>query len=183
MGDVQLSRHIPACMMRITVLTGGSTPERHVALAGAAQVVRALRRCGHVVTVVDTVDGPLDDAAERTMLDSNIGRSPPTLDELSRLAARERPELLPALPELREAEVVFLVLHGQQGEGGEIQALLDLTGIPYTGSGPLGSAVAMDKDVAKRLLKAAAIPTPDWRMWPFTAKNGVPQQPVGPGCA
>jgi D-alanine-D-alanine ligase len=72
------------------------------------------------------------------------------------------------LPELRDADLVFLVLHGQQGEGGEIQALLDLTGITYTGSGPLGSAVAMDKDVAKRLLTAAAVPTPDWHMWPLT---------------
>ncbi|UCD23260.1 MAG: D-alanine--D-alanine ligase [Gemmatimonadota bacterium] len=154
-------------MKRITVLTGGSTPERHVALAGAAQVVRALRGLGHVVTIVDTVDGPLDEASERAMLESSVGRDPPTLEELSHLAARERPELLPTLPELRETELVFLVLHGQQGEGGEIQALLDLTGIPYTGSGPLGSAVAMDKDVAKRLLTAAGVPTPEWQMWPL----------------
>ena len=156
--------------MRIAVLTGGSSPERHVALAGAAQVVRTLRGLDHSVVVVDTVDGPLDDTAERRVLEASVGRNPPTLEELDELAAREHPENLPSLQELRDADVVFLVLHGQQGEGGEIQALLDLTGIVYTGSGPLGSAVAMDKDIAKRLLAAADVPTPDWHMWPLTEK-------------
>ena len=154
--------------MRIAALTGGSSPERHVALAGAAQVVRTLRQLDHSVVVVDTVDGPLDAAAERRVLEASVGREPPTLEELDELAAREHPELLPTLPELCDADIVFLVLHGQQGEGGEIQALLDLTGIAYTGSGPLGSAVAMDKDIAKRLLTAVHVPTPEWHMWPLT---------------
>jgi len=153
--------------MRIAVLTGGSSPERHVALAGAAQVVRALRELDHSVVVVDSVDGPLDDTAERRVFEAGVGRDPPTPEELDELAAREHPERLPTLLELRNADVVFLVLHGQQGEGGEIQALLDLTGIVYTGSGPLGSAVAMDKDIAKRLLTAADVATPEWHMWPL----------------
>ena len=96
--------------MRITVLTGGTSPERHVALAGAAQVVRALRQSGHSVAVVDTVAGPLDEKAELTLLESSVGRDPPTLSELNQLKARERPELLPTLPELRDADLVFLVL-------------------------------------------------------------------------
>jgi len=154
--------------MQLTVLTGGSTPERHVALAGAAQVVRALRELGHSVRVVDTVYGPLDPAAEQQMLESTVGRAPPTLAELRQLAEGEHPEALVPLPELRDANVVFLVLHGQQGEGGEIQALLNLSGIVYTGSGPLGSALAMDKDIAKHLFNAAAVPTPVWRLWPLT---------------
>jgi D-alanine-D-alanine ligase len=58
------------------------------------------------------------------------------------------------------------VLHGRQGEGGELQALLELAGIPFTGSDALGSALAMAKDVAKALLRNAGIPTPDWAMWP-----------------
>ncbi|UCG88645.1 MAG: D-alanine--D-alanine ligase [Gemmatimonadota bacterium] len=154
--------------MRVAVLTGGSSPERHVALAGGAQVVRALRDLGHLVAVVDTVEGPLDSAAERRLLGASVGRDPPTLDELHSLKDREHPEALATIPELRGADLVFLVLHGQQGEGGEIQALFDLAGITYTGSGPLGSALAMDKDVAKRLFTLASVPTPDWHVWPLT---------------
>jgi D-alanine-D-alanine ligase len=60
--------------------------------------------------------------------------------------------------------VVFLALHGGQGEDGTLQALLDLTGVPYTGSGHLASALAMDKDLSKHLFRAAGVPTADWRM-------------------
>jgi D-alanine-D-alanine ligase len=63
-------------------------------------------------------------------------------------------------------DVIFLALHGGAGEGGTLQALLDLVGLPYTGSGPLASAMAMDKDVAKRLFRDAGVPTPDWLMAP-----------------
>jgi len=57
---------------------------------------------------------------------------------------------------------VFIALHGPYGEDGRIQGLLDILGIPYTGSGVLGSALAMDKDITKRLLRSEGIPTPDW---------------------
>ncbi len=57
---------------------------------------------------------------------------------------------------------VFIALHGPYGEDGRVQGLLDILGIPYTGSGVLGSALAMDKDITKRLLRAEGLPTPDW---------------------
>jgi len=57
---------------------------------------------------------------------------------------------------------VFIALHGPYGEDGRIQGMLDILGIPYTGSGVLGSALAMDKDITKRLLRSENIPTPDW---------------------
>jgi len=152
--------------MRVTVLTGGSTPERDVALAGAAQVVAALRQRKHSVTVVDTVNGPLSSADEGSVLEALVQKQPPTVEDLNRLAKRERLESLVSLPQIRDADVVFLVLHGKQGEGGEIQALFDLAGIAYTGSGPLGSALAMDKDIAKRLFEVSGVPTPQWQMWP-----------------
>jgi len=100
-----------------------------------------------------------------------VGREPPATAELAALAQAELRAGLAALPSVRDAEVVFLLLHGRQGEGGEVQALLDLAEIPYTGSGPLGSAVAMDKDVAKRLFRDAGIPTPDWVMWPASSEQ------------
>jgi D-alanine-D-alanine ligase len=164
--------------MRVTLLTGGSTPERDVAFAGAAQVVAALRSRGHHVTVVDTVDGPLDATAEARALVPSVGRAPPDNEALR---AMEERELGPRLAELREvvdADVVFLVLHGRLGEGGSLQAVLELADVPYTGSGPLGSALAMDKDVAKRLFRSAGVPTPDWLTWPASpteiAELGLP---------
>jgi D-alanine-D-alanine ligase len=59
-------------------------------------------------------------------------------------------------------------MHGGSGEDGTVQALLDLAGIAYTGSGKLGSALGWDKDVAKRLFLAAGVPTPDWLMAPVS---------------
>lgn len=153
-------------MTRVTVLTGGSTPERDVAFAGAAQVVSALRARGHAVTVVDMVEGPLTAETERRYLVPSVGRAPPTVEELRLLEERELGPALVELPELRDADLIFLVLHGRPGEGGTIQALLELAGLVYTGSGPLGSALAMDKDVAKRLCRWAGIPTANWVMWP-----------------
>src|SRR6185437_13738642 len=70
------------------------------------------------------------------------------------------------LPAIREADVVFLGLHGGQGEDGTLQALLDLVGVPYTGSGHLASALAMDKDLSKTLFRAAGVMTADWTMAP-----------------
>jgi len=58
---------------------------------------------------------------------------------------------------------VFIALHGPYGEDGRVQGLLDILGIPYTGSGVLGSSIAMDKDITKRLISSEGIPTPPWR--------------------
>ncbi len=156
--------------MRIALLTGGSTAERNVALAGAHQVTAALRDRGHSVVVVDTVIGVLDPDAESQVLSAEVGPTPPSLDELLALRTREQVESF-IVPELRDADLVFLLLHGRQGEGGEIQALLELTDITYTGSGPAASAIAMDKDIAKRLFREAQVPTPRWKMWPCAEKE------------
>ncbi len=161
-------------MSRITVLTGGSTPERDVAFAGAAQVVQALRQRGHSVAAVDTVEGPLSAAAEQRYLVPSVARTPPSEAELRLLEERELGPRLVDLPEIAEADLVFLVVHGRPGEGGTLQALLEAAGIAYTGSGPLGSALAMDKDIAKRLLRWAEVPTAPWVMWP-AAKRDIEQ--------
>ena len=156
-------------MTRIVVVTGGSTPERDVAFAGAAQVVRALRALEYAVTVVDTTAGVLDAEMEARILQPAVGREPPSPDRLAELARLELGPRLVELPPLRQADLVFPVLHGEQGEGGALQALFELAGISYVGSGPLGSALAMDKDVAKRLFRDADIPTAAWVMWPTDA--------------
>ncbi|HEY6159068.1 MAG TPA: D-alanine--D-alanine ligase [Gemmatimonadales bacterium] len=153
-------------MTRVTVLTGGASAERAVAFAGAAQIVEALRGRGHSVTAVDTVTGLLGPADERRLLTTAVGREPPAVAELDE---RERAMLsngLASLPAVRDAEVLFLCLHAGRGEGGTLQAVLDVIGVPYTGSGALGSALAMDKDLAKRLFRAAGVPVPAWFMVP-----------------
>ncbi len=159
--------------IRITVLTGGASAERDVALASARQVVPALRASGHDVVVVDTVSGFVPESRETDHLLGRVGTTWPSVTEL---ADRERTFLLTslgALPEVREADAVFLVLHGGRGEDGTIQTLLETLGVPYTGSGPLGSAVAMDKDASKRLFRDAGVPTPRWRMAPVSvAESG-----------
>src|SRR5712692_2859897 len=150
--------------MRITVLTGGATVERTVAFAGAAQVVAALRGRGHVVAVVDLATGLLTEDVERRLLRTEVGTA---LPDVSNLIAGERRMLsgdLGRLEVVQTADVLFLVVHGGAGEGGLLQAVLEVIGTPYTGSGPLGSALAVDKDLSKRLFQAAGVPVADWCM-------------------
>ncbi len=152
--------------MRVTVLTGGATAERAVAFAGAAQVVAALRSRAHEVRVVDIATGLLSDSDERQRLVLEVGTTPP---EVRDLATGEREMLshgLAGLEEVRRADVLFLVVHGGSGEGGVLQGVLEAIGVPYTGSGPLGSALAVDKDLSKRLFRAAGVPVADWIMTP-----------------
>jgi D-alanine-D-alanine ligase len=152
--------------MRITVLTGGATAERAVAFASASQIVAALRSRKHEVHVVDLAGGLMDENAERELLGGAVGLTPPNVDAL---ADRERRMLSEGLAELEpvgNAEVLFLAVHGGALEGGTLQAVLDVVGVPYTGSGPLASALAMDKDLAKRLFRATGVPVPAWFMAP-----------------
>ena len=150
--------------MRVTVLMGGTSAERDVSLASGLRVAGALRAAGHAVRVVDTARGALHAGDEAALLAGGrvVQAAPPDVRALARLD-----RTLPAtLEQLGDAEVVFLALHGGTGEDGTIQALLDLTGIPYTGSGHLASALAMDKDLSKHLFRAAGVPTADWLMAP-----------------
>src|SRR6266704_3945983 len=152
--------------MRVTVLTGGATAERAVAFASASQIVAALRSRGHDVSVVDTAGGLLDERGERELLGGAVGTTPPAVDQLAAREQRMLSEGLAELPAVRDADVLFLAVHGGQLEGGTLQAVLDVIGVPYTGSGPLASALAMDKDLSKRLFRAAGVPVPAWFMAP-----------------
>ena len=156
--------------MRVAVLFGGTSAERDVSIASGAQVVKALRQGGHDVVAIDTARGALGPAEEQRLLSAGVSPVPPGEDELAVIRAGSGGSLLPA-DQLGGIDVVFLVLHGGTGEDGTIQALLDLTGIPYVGSGHRASATAMDKDVSKRLFRAAGIPTPDWLMAPADAEE------------
>src|SRR5215472_14808284 len=152
--------------MRITVLTGGATAERTVAFAGAAQVVAALRGRGHVVAVVDLATGYLAADVEKRLLRTEVGTALPNVSQLLDGERRMLAGELAQLEVVQTADVLFLVIHGGAGEGGQLQAILDLIGVPYTGSGPLGSALAVDKDLSKRLFRAAGVPVPEWFLAP-----------------
>src|ERR671934_3088356 len=104
--------------MRITVLTGGATAERAVAFASASQIVAALRDRGHSVHVVDSAGEVLDDRAEHELLGGMVGTEPPVVEQLAARELRMLSEGLAELPAVREADVLFLAVHGGQLEGG-----------------------------------------------------------------
>ena len=163
--------------MKITVLMGGTSAERDVSLASGVRVAEALRTHGHDVLSVDTAHGILSAPDEQALLSGKIVKTiPPDVQALVRLNA-QLPGTLRSLP---QTDVLFLALHGGQGEDGTLQALLDLTGVPYTGSGHLASALAMDKDLSKHLFRAAGVPTADWRMAPI---SGIGNRESGIGGA
>jgi D-alanine-D-alanine ligase len=154
--------------MKIAVLMGGTSDERDVSLSSGAQVAMALREAGHEVVTVDTVRGILSADAERALLTGGVRATPPADHELVALDEGATVALTRS-PELDEIELFFIALHGGSGEDGTIQALLDSAGVLYTGSDRLGCSLAMDKEVTKRLLRDAGIPTPDWLTGPCSA--------------
>jgi D-alanine-D-alanine ligase len=166
--------------VQITVILGGASSERDVSLASGFRVVDALRSAGHQVSAVDPVSGVLRPSEELALRSSGMKTAPPSLAELAKLGGTRRRELSPEvvlLSEVREADVVFLGLHGGQGEDGTIQAMLGSVGVAYTGSGPLASALAMDKDLSKTLFRAAGVGTPEWLMAP--ASDDVVERILG----
>jgi D-alanine-D-alanine ligase len=163
--------------MNIAVLLGGYSAERDVSLASGLRIAEALRERGHTVTCVDPAaveaQGVLTREEEARLLAAGVGTTPPSLEALAGLgngAQGIRPELA-TWPAVRGADRVFLALHGGQGEDGTLQALLDLAGVRYTGSGHLASALAMDKHLSKVLFRAAGVGTADWRMAPRLAPD------------
>jgi D-alanine-D-alanine ligase len=146
---------------------GGTSSERDVSLASGIRVAEALRSRGHDVTAVDPARGPITAEEQRALASGIVVHAePPSPAALKQLAREALPRLVNNLPRRGDTDCVFLGLHGGSGEDGTIQSLLDLTGVPYTGSGHLASALAMDKDLSKKLFRDAAVGTPDWLMAP-----------------
>jgi D-alanine-D-alanine ligase len=158
--------------MKITVLLGGTSAERDVSLASGLRIVDALRSRGHQVTPFDPARGLITADQERELRGGRVVQTAPPDPET--LRSLEQGSFIPSLgaqPEIREADVVFLALHGGMGEDGTIQAMLDMVGATYTGSGHLASALAMDKDLSKHLFRAAGVPTADWLMAPASEEE------------
>ena len=156
--------------MKIAVLFGGTSEERDVSIASAAQTIPALRGLGHEVFAVDTATGRLPPADERQLLASGVAPEPPSTTAMELVRGRAI-AFAPGASDIRSADVVFLALHGGAGEDGRLQAMLDLAGLAYTGSNHIASAAAMDKDLSKRLFRSAGVPTADWIMAPAAAAD------------
>ena len=105
------------------------------------------------------------------MAASKVGTQPPSLESLSKFREGAFLPNLTSMKEVTDADVIFLALHGGQGEDGTIQALLEMAHVKYTGSGLLSSALAMDKDLSKRLFRQADVKTADWLMTPVTIEQ------------
>lgn len=157
--------------MKITVLMGGTSSERNVSLASGTRIASALRERGHQVTALDPARGVISAKEEKELSSGKVGTEPPSLEALSKFAEGTFLPNLTSMKEIKDADVVFLALHGGQGEDGTIQALLDMAHVKYTGSGHLASALAMDKDLSKKLFRAAEVKTADWLMAPVSIEQ------------
>src|SRR6478672_7242686 len=148
---------------------GGPSAERNVSLASGIRIVLALRSRGHDVTAFDPSRGSISEEEQKRLASSPVGVDPPSLESLAQSTGGGFLPALETLPEIEGADVVFLALHGGQGEDGTLQALLDMAHVKYTGSGHLSSALAMDKDLSKKLFRSAGVGTADWLMAPASA--------------
>src|SRR5580698_6175531 len=119
--------------MKVAVLFGGTSEERDVSIASAAQIIPALRGLGYEVFAVDTAFGRLSPAQERELLILGVAPKPPSDHEIAQVRSRAI-ALTSAAGDVRDVDVVFVALHGGAGEDGRIQALLDLAAVAYTGS-------------------------------------------------
>jgi D-alanine-D-alanine ligase len=147
---------------RVGLLFGGRSVEHEVSLASATSVLAALDPDRYDVTLIAIAP------------DGSWRLGSPALPPEAAVAGDE--VTLPAKPGAQtlvsasgsgfaaavSLDVIFSVIHGCGGEDGSLQGLLEMAGVPYVGSGVLGSAVQMDKDVSKRLLAAAGIPVVPW---------------------
>lgn len=160
--------------MKIAVLMGGTSPEREISIRTGAGVSRALHALGHEVVLLDTGTGKLLQGGElQAALGNPVGPSAlaPTAIPPTAVNAGLQP-LVHGLS--RDVDLVFVALHGGEGENGTLQALLDLARVPYTGSGVLASALAMDKAISKRIFAHEGVPTPDW------VERWAPEDPAQP---
>lgn len=157
--------------MRIVVLAGGLSTERDVSISSGILVASALREKGHEVVLLDVFTGYEQNICDIDALfkqnysftdKANVGETVSDFSEVreNRLDKSGRFIGTNVIEICSEADITFLALHGGEGENGQIQATLDLLGIKYTGTGYLGSALAMNKGLTKSVFVQNKINTP-----------------------
>lgn len=161
--------------MKIVVLAGGTSTERDVSLSSGTKIYKALRSLGHQVILLDVYLGYEGEysgcSADLNVFEmekdwsegiSSIASTAPDIEAVKAMRKDGGKSFFgPQVIALcQEADIVFLALHGENGENGKVQAAFDLLGIRYTGTDYVSSALAMDKGLAKDLFVLHHVPTP-----------------------
>ncbi len=155
--------------MKVVVLAGGTSTERDVSLISGSGIYKALKKNGHQVILLDVYlgyEGDTEGIYEReydwTENISAISEQNPDIEQIKAMRPDGAKNFFGpnVLALCREADAVFMALHGANGEDGKIQACFELMGIPYTGTDFVSAAMAMDKAITKDIFKAYNIPTP-----------------------
>lgn len=152
--------------MKIVVLAGGTSTERDISIVSGTGICTALRKKGHQAVLVDIFCGvedvdweqPFPEVYDVEQASSYIKSFNEKIEDMKK---SRRNFFGPNVLKLCEAaDIVFLGLHGANGEDGKVQAAFDLMGIRYTGTGYLSSAMAMDKGITKQIFQMHHVPTP-----------------------
>ena len=158
--------------MNIVVLARGLSTERDVSIKSGSMIAKALKENGHKVILLDVFMGYSDKEEDLTgifdraeEIGIKVEEIPTEAPDLAKVKASRKDQsdcfFGPNVINIcRMADIVFMGLHGENGENGKVQAAFDLCGIKYTGSDYLSSAIAMNKDLAKQFFVANQIPTP-----------------------
>ena len=173
--------------LNIVVLCGGVSTEREVSLSSGSKICNALRSKGHRAVLVDMyvglenmeqryIDSPELLFGELPIVESfRVNQTTPDLRTFDQLRKTHSESLfgIGVIEICKKADIVFIALHGMNGEDGRLQATFDLLGIRYTGSGYLGSAIGMNKVLTKQLAGLAGIKTPRWESYHKITTNSI----------
>lgn len=157
--------------MNIVVLAGGTSTERDVSITTSTMVCDSLRRNGHNANMIDVFLG-----SGKYKNSSEFFEEKNDLNQLAKALKKESENIEQYIEERKRigggffgpgvldlcktADIVFIGLHGMNGEDGKVQATFDLLGIKYTGTGYLSSAISMSKELTKKVLVTEGVPMP-----------------------
>jgi D-alanine-D-alanine ligase len=177
--------------MKIVVIAGGLSPERDVSLSSGALIANALMDNGHDVLLLDLYLGLNEPVHDSLFITRSAGKRfycqvPAAEPDLARIKCESGngddligPNVLSIC---RLADVTFIALHGSIGEDGRLQAVFDTCGIRYTGTGYIGSLLAMDKDLAKKMMRQNGIRTPAWQVVDLRQNAACDTHPIACPC-
>ena len=156
--------------MKVVVLAGGISTERDVSLSSGAKIYKALKRNGHQAVLLDVYLGYADEDADNIFDKEEdwakelggIAEKNPDIEQVKAMRPDGDKNFFGpnVISICQAADVVFMALHGENGENGKIQACFDLMGIRYTGTDYVSSAICMDKGLTKDIFACYGIPTP-----------------------
>ena len=168
--------------MKIVVLAGGTSTERDVSIVSGTGICGALRQKGHQAILVDVFCGQEEvDWEDPFPAEYDVEKVAAYIRgfnlQMAELKKTRKNFFGPNVIDLcKKADFVFLGLHGANGEDGKLQGAFDLMGIPYTGTGYLSSAMAMDKGVTKAMFQMRGVPTPAGKAMKKKDRVETPQE-------